>query len=55
MTEAARGIKDCIAIQSSVLWQKGWLLENFVSQYTRVYCDLKAARGLALYCNTMRS
>ena len=45
MTEAAKGIEDCIAIQSSVLWQKGWLLENFVSQYTRVYCDLKAAGG----------
>ena len=26
-----------------------------VSQYSLVYCDLRAAEGLALYCNTMHS
>ena len=30
----------------------GW---RIVSQYNLVYCDLKAAGGLALYCNTMHS
>ena len=28
---------------------------NFVLQYTQVYCEQKAARGWALYCDTVRS